>query len=110
MTMRIHAVALIVLVSCSSLAHAATAQAADDNAEQLQPYDAGYAYQASLACPNVKLVVPMGPQAQARAQFQRGVAMFERVRALQQLDSACRGALNLYDSKTGKAAKLLDAQ
>jgi hypothetical protein len=76
--------------------------------EELAPYDAGYAYKASQACPGVTLLVPMGAEAQASPEFKRGVAMFDRYLELQKAEGACKAALNLYDSKTGKAYKVLE--
>lgn len=73
----------------------------------LAPYDAGYATQASVSCPNVTLLIPIGPEAQQNSEFKRGVAMFDRYVSIQKLEGACKAALNLYDEKTGKAAKLL---
>ena len=76
--------------------------------EELAPYDAGYAFKASLNCPGVTLLIPMGPEAQASPEFKRGVAMFDRYLELQKAEGACKAALNLYDSKTGKTAKVLE--
>ena len=77
------------------------------DAGELSPYDAGYAFQASVACPNVTLLFPMGTDAQANPEFKRGAAMFDHYVTLQKIEGACKAALSLYDEKTGKAAKML---
>lgn len=80
------------------------AQASDE----LAPYDAGYAFKASQSCPGVTLLVPIGAEAQGSPEFKRGAAMFDRYFELQKAEGACKAALNLYDSKTGKVAKVLE--
>jgi hypothetical protein len=95
-------------VVCSTLAFAAPpAPIVVADTGEVPPYDAGYAYQASVMCPNLTLVFPIGPEAQANADFKRGTAMFERYLSLQKIEGACKAALNLYDEKTGKSAKIL---
>ena len=73
----------------------------------LTPYDAGYAYHASRTCPDVQLLVAISPEMQASAQFQSGVDMFAAYLKAPGPEWACKAALNLYDAKTGKVAKLL---
>ncbi len=76
--------------------------------EEMSPYDAGYAFKASQICPGVTMLVPMGAEAQASPEFKRGVAMFDRYLELQKVEGACKAAFNLYDSKIGKAYKVLE--
>ena len=102
------------VVSVLAGAHPADAATADPNpvelaqaGGELQPYDAGFAFKASQACPGLTMLIPMGPDAAADEGFKRGVAMFEHYEKLQTLDGACKAALKLYDSTTGKAAKVL---
>lgn len=97
----------------SNCALAATGAAADrpavvaQAADEPTPYDAGYAFAASKACPTATLLRPVGPEAQANEQFKRGMAMFDHYVAVQTTEGACKAALNLYNDATGKAAKLL---
>lgn len=70
-------------------------------------YDLGYAHRASQSCPNTELMVQPDAAAQANSEFAKGVAMFEHYLKMQSIDGACRAALSLYNSKTGKVAKVL---
>jgi len=70
-------------------------------------YDVGYAFRASKSCPNTELLVQPDATAQANAEFVKGAAMFDHYLKLQSVDGACRAALSLYNSKTGKVAKVL---
>ena len=59
-------------------------------ADDASPYDVGYAFAASLKCPNVTF----GPAApavdvQASDTFKRGTAMFEHYLEMQQIEGAC---------------------
>jgi hypothetical protein len=96
--------ALTMIAKTAAVAGPTTlAQASDE----LAPYDAGFAIRASEKCPGLTMLVPLGDEAKANEQFKRGVAMFDRYLELQTMEAACKAALNLYDSKTGKAAKVL---
>jgi hypothetical protein len=71
------------------------------------PYDLGYAWRASEACPNVQLLVKPDAVKLANEDFKKGAAMFGHYLDKLKAEGACRAALNLYDSKAGKAARLL---
>ncbi|MEQ1697723.1 MAG: hypothetical protein ABL901_17970 [Hyphomicrobiaceae bacterium] len=71
------------------------------------PYDLGYASRASETCPNVELLVKPDAAKLANEDFKKGAAMFSHYLDKLKAEGACRAALNLYDSKAGKAARIL---
>lgn len=83
------------------------AAAAQVTAGQETAYDMGYAYRASASCPNSELMYQPDATMQNTGEFAKGVAMFEHYLKMQSADGACRAALSLYNSKTGKVAKIL---
>ena len=125
-SMRLRATELLLAIAIALLGcHAsgtiiAPAHAAENNTGQpstaaasdieLTPYDAGYAFEASTTCPGLTMLATVAAEAKASDQFKRGQDMFNRYVELQKLEGACKAALNLYNDKTGKTAKVLHAK
>jgi len=97
--------AAALMAFAAAVAPSAALRAQDS--DSVAPYDLGFAFQAGQNCPGAVLLHAVDTETQATEQFKRGVAMFEHYRELQKLDGACAAALKLYNSETGKAAKLL---
>ncbi|MGH8335259.1 MAG: hypothetical protein ACRETL_00210 [Gammaproteobacteria bacterium] len=89
------------------LASSAGAMAQAPSADDLTPYDAGYAFAASQNCPGVSLLVEIAGPTKSDEKFKSGQAMFDRYVAAMKIEGACQAALNLYNDKTGKTAKVL---
>lgn len=104
---RLAVIAVTVAPAASAAELAAAPQVLAQAADEVSPYDAGYAFAASQKCPGATLLLPLGPEAQANEQFKRGMAMFERYVTAQTTEGACKAALNLYNDQTGKVAKIL---
>ena len=91
------------LLAATSLAAAAQ----DDPNDEVAPYDSGYASKAALRCPGLAMTFQTSIATEAARDFTSGTAMFDMLTRKQSLEAACKSALNLYDSKTGKIAKIL---
>ena len=96
--------ALIAMALCEAMTLTVLAQDSDD---QVTRYDAGYASQAAMKCPGVTLTVKTSIATEAARDFTSGTAMFDMLIRKTSLEAACKSALNLYDAKTGKVAKVL---
>jgi hypothetical protein len=73
-------------------------------------YDLGYASRASETCSSVELLVKSDAVKTASEDFKKGAAMFGLYLDRLKVERACRAALNLYDSKKGKVARLLQSK
>lgn len=76
----------------------------------VSPYDLGYAYQASLNCPGFKLIVPVPDEIKTNSAFKEGVAMVDHSIERLSKERTCKFARQLYDSKVGKTAKVLEIE
>lgn len=105
--MKLNALVLSAFVLVAHFSGAIPALAEAGIAGDETPYDLGYAWRASEACPNVELLVKPDAEKFANEDFKKGAAMFGHYLNMRKAEGACQAALNLYDSKTGKAARLL---
>jgi Type IV pili methyl-accepting chemotaxis transducer N-term len=100
--------AAFILAASVQMAVAIDLKVLTQASDEPQPYDLGFAYQASENCPTLALVIPVRPDVMENTDFKRGVGMFDTYKNLQQLAGACKAAAKLYNSQKGKVAKLLD--
>ncbi|MDX2290159.1 MAG: hypothetical protein NW217_15240 [Hyphomicrobiaceae bacterium] len=85
----------------------AAGPAASLSAASVTPYDYGYAMRAGQSCPDLELIAPPPDAIRGEPDFARGVAIVETYLARLGLDVTCRFAANLYESQSGKVARLL---
>ena len=100
--------ALVLVAGVSSASRAEDDKQPAQASVELSPYDAGYATAAAQECPGTLMVIKLDDSLKAQSDFKRGAGMFAHYKELQKLEGACKAAMNLYNSKTGKVAKLLD--